>query len=202
MHCLGSQWWRVIRAPKKNPDPFVPSSQELSTGLGEEVGIQYPFPQGPAILTSDLQVGESLYRDSDAEKQRRNRDDEVTLRHPQVLVQGQHETLKVLCQANLTPFLTSPNSLLPPSFPSSLSSLPPALSDKISLYSFGWPRIQYIDQSDLNSQSSACFFLSSTGMKAMSYHAYTYMNAEVGVGSPGTGVLPQDIASLKRLLGT
>lgn len=113
------------------------------------MGIQYSFPQGPTILTSDLQVGESLYRDSDAEKQRRNRDDEVTLRQPQVLVQGQHETLKVLCQASLTPFPTSPNSLLPPSFPSSLSSLPPALSDKISLYSFGWPRIQYIDQSDL-----------------------------------------------------
>lgn len=81
MHCLGSQW-RVIRAPKENPDPFVPRSQELSTGLGEEVGIQYPFPQGPTILTSDLQVGESLYRDSDAEKQRRNRDDEVTLDTP------------------------------------------------------------------------------------------------------------------------
>lgn len=60
--------------------PPVPKSSPQA--WGEEVGIQYPFPQGPTILTSDLQVGESLYRDSDAEKQRRKGDDEVTLRHP------------------------------------------------------------------------------------------------------------------------
>ena len=56
--------------------------EEQPTGLGEGAGIQH-CPQNPVLLTSDLQVGEGLHRDGDAERQQMERGDQPAGGHSQ-----------------------------------------------------------------------------------------------------------------------
>lgn len=54
-----------------------------------------PWPHGPALLTSDLQVGEGLHRNGDAERQQRERGDWAAQGRPRkILVQGYHDSFK------------------------------------------------------------------------------------------------------------
>lgn len=87
-------WAGVFWPETPSPGPFYPGSQPQARAAAHRPGggglNPIPWPRGPALLTSDLQVGEGLHRNGDAERQQRESSDQAI--PGQVLPQGYRDS--------------------------------------------------------------------------------------------------------------